>query len=76
MHDMNGTPVTLGAKVLVPMVVTQVSEGTDFCNCTLESAHPMFPGDSKTACTFNTKQILVVPEGEVAPYHEPRSVTE
>lgn len=65
-HDKNGTLVNVGAKVRVDFTVTQVYQGDDnYCNASLETVEPMFPGEHKTALTINTRQCEVI-SGEIA----------
>jgi hypothetical protein len=58
MHDMRGKPINVGDQVLVPCVVTSLGPGSDYCNCSLQTVEPMYPGKSKTGLTLNTRQFL------------------
>jgi len=61
-HDKNGKLVENGARVRVDFIVTNVyqTEGDGYCNASLETVEPMFPGQHKTSLTVNTKQVEVV----------------
>ena len=58
-HDKNGKLVEKGATVNVSFKVVDVYTGDDYCNASLETVEPMFPGDHKTGLTINTKQCEV-----------------
>lgn len=57
-HDLNGKPLAVGDRVTVPCSITSVIEGTDYCNVTLQTSEPMFPGNDKTTITLNAKQVV------------------
>jgi hypothetical protein len=57
-HDRNGALLKVGDKVSVPCVVTSISEGTEYCNLSLETEHPMYPGKDKTAVVVNNGQVI------------------
>lgn len=59
-HDLRGNVVEIGQTVTVEFVVTAVHAGDDYCNVSLETALPMFPGSAKMPLTLNTKQVEVV----------------
>lgn len=57
-HDAKGQKLNVGDDVLIPAKVTQICEGEDFCNCTVELEHKMPP--NMTASSFsaiNTRQV-------------------
>lgn len=56
-HDRNGELLQKGDKVLIPCVVTDVSESEDYCNITVETEEPCHPGDSKSSYTLNARQV-------------------
>jgi hypothetical protein len=56
-HDKNGVLLAVGDEVIVRAKVTQVHTGTEYCNLTLETVEPMFPGKDKNTITLNTKQV-------------------
>ena len=56
-HDVNGKLLQLNDRVYLPCIVKGLQAGDEYCNCTLESVYPMYPGNSKTAVTVNTKQV-------------------
>lgn len=74
-HDKNGTVVSVGDIVTVEFVVKDVSPNDEYCNCTLETAIPMFPANYATSLVVNTKQVnKTVPEEtseETPPVHRP-----
>lgn len=57
-HDKNGKLLEVGDLVHVPAVVTSISMGTDYCNVSLETVEPMFPGVQKSAMALNAKQVV------------------
>jgi hypothetical protein len=57
-HDRDGAPLKVGDEVTIPAVVTSISPGADYCNLSVETVEPMFPGDSKTTVTLNAKQVV------------------
>lgn len=56
-HDKNGALLVEGDRVLIPCIVRSVTTGEEFCNVTLETEEPMFPGNQKTSITLNAKQV-------------------
>jgi len=56
-HDMHGIPISVGDRVRVPAVVVQVTTGEEYCNVTLATELPMFPGEIKTSLVLNAKQV-------------------
>lgn len=64
MHDKNGRPLSVGDVVLVECKVTTCHAGTDFCNLTVETVEPMYPGTNRTTITLNAKQVTKQCEGE------------
>ena len=56
-HDKNGNVLAAGDEVIVRAKVTQVHTGEEYCNLTVETVEPMFPGDVKSTLTLNTKQV-------------------
>lgn len=56
-HDKNGNLLEVGDDVIIRAKVTQVHTGEEYCNLSLESVEPMYPGDSKNQFTLNTKQV-------------------
>ncbi len=60
-HDANGRVIQKGDRVDVPCVVTSISTGEEYCNCSLETVHPMYPGEYKTGITVNAKQVVLSP---------------
>jgi hypothetical protein len=59
-HDKNGKQLEAGDLVTVEAKVTSVQPGEDYCNVTVETVEPMFPGDNKSTITLNTKQVAKV----------------
>ena len=56
-HDINGMKLEAGDEVVVRCTITSVQPGTDYCNLSLETVEPMFPGDHKSSFTLNGKQV-------------------
>lgn len=59
MHDKNGTPLKQGDIVSVLCKVVNTTEGTEYCNMTVETVEPMYPGEYKTSVTLNTRQVVL-----------------
>jgi hypothetical protein len=57
-HDKNGVPLVVGDEVLIPAKVLSISEGTEYCNLSLETAEVMFPGNAKVGMSLNSKQVV------------------
>lgn len=60
-HDANGKLIQKGDHVDLPCIVTGVNAGEEYCNCTLETLHPMFPAEHKTSVVVNTRQVVLPP---------------
>jgi len=56
-HYRNGNILEVGDEVMVPAKITSVQAGLEYCNLTVETIEPMYPGDSKNTITLNTKQV-------------------
>ncbi len=58
-HDANGVRLIVGDKVSITGTVTQISEGDNYCNCTVDVDLPMPPYMTKTNISaINTKQLV------------------
>jgi hypothetical protein len=66
-HDMNGNLLKPGDRVSMWFDVKVVQTGDEYCNLTLESVEPMYPGNSKTGLSVNAKQVALIPAAAVAP---------
>lgn len=71
-HDLSGKLIKVGDRVLVPCIVRDIYSTEDFCNLSLETVHPMFPGTTLSGLTLNAKQVLqeseyLTPERETKP---------
>lgn len=82
MHDCKGRPLKEWDTILVPFIIDQVyhTEGDGYCNVSARTVASMFPGQSKTSCTFNAKQVIRANEGddtafEVVPPETPNDPT-
>ena len=61
-HDQNGNLLRVGDQINVPAVITNICEGEEYCNVTLETIYPMYPGDSKSMWSaVNTRQTVKTP---------------
>ena len=58
MHDRFGRPIQVGDKVLVECVAKECYATDEYCNLTLETVLPMFPGENKTVIVVNAKQVV------------------
>ncbi len=56
-HDKNENHLQPGDQVIIRATVTAVHAGDEYCNVSLETDEPMFPGDHKTPITLNAKQL-------------------
>jgi hypothetical protein len=62
-HDKNGNLLVKGDRVSLECVVKEVtSQGEEYCNVTLETVEPMYPGTHKTVVTANAKQVVRIGE--------------
>ncbi len=60
MHDKNGTELKVGDLVHVPMVITALNSGDDYCNCGLESVHGRrSDGCKETLSSVNTGVVVL-----------------
>lgn len=59
MHDVNGTPLKKGDIVLVPMRITDLGGGEDFCNVGLESVHGRRPDGAKERMSAINTGVVV-----------------
>lgn len=66
MHDKNGHPLQVGDRVTIEAVIQSASENPDFCNLSLVSVEPMYPGTAKTYFSLNAKQVVYV-EPDIVP---------
>jgi hypothetical protein len=57
-HDKNGELLKVGDKVIVECEVTDVQGHPEFCNMSVKTVEPMFPGNSPTTITLNCKQVV------------------
>lgn len=57
-HDKNGQLLKEGDLVNVPCVVKSITTGEEFCNLSVETTEPMYPGDQKNFITLNAKQVV------------------
>lgn len=56
-HDINGKVVAVGDTVIIRAKVLNVNMGEEYCNVTVETEQPMFPGTNKSQITLNAKQV-------------------
>jgi hypothetical protein len=64
-HDKNGVLIEEGDLVNIRARVKTVTTGEEYCNVTLETVEPMFPGTDKNSIVLNAKQVELV--GKAAP---------
>jgi len=63
-HDSNNQLLKVGDEVMIRGKITNLCEGEEFCNCTVELTLPMRGSDGKSPTTFsviNTGQLELVP---------------
>lgn len=61
-HDINGTELKIGDKVIIECIVTNVMTGLDFCNVQLDTVNSMPPNNTTSSITLNTKQVKRIEE--------------
>lgn len=66
-HDKNGKPLKAGDKVIIRATISTVSEGDAYCNLTLATDEPMYPGTSKTGLNLNAKQVELATPPDTPP---------
>lgn len=59
-HDKSGTMLAINDVVNVPCVVKSITTGEEYCNISVETVEPMYPGTSKNFITLNAKQVVKV----------------
>lgn len=65
-HDKFGIELKPGDMVMIQATVLSVQPGEEFCNVSLETVEPMYPGTHKTAITANAKQVVKVSQFKMA----------
>lgn len=55
-HDMNGTELKVGDRVLIEFVIKEIHLTEEYCNCNLDSVIPMYPSRNTSSIVINTKQ--------------------
>lgn len=56
-HDKNGQELQPGDIVMIPARVKSITPNPEFCNVTVETVEPMFPGEYPVNITLNAKQV-------------------
>jgi hypothetical protein len=65
MHDAKGRPLKVGDTVLIPVKVTQLSEGEDYCNVSAMSIYGRRPDGAKESFgAINTGVMLRANDGD------------
>lgn len=59
-HDRDGKLLHVGDVVYVPAHVTAIEQTEEFCNVTLATSQPMYPGHERSTLTLNAKQVVRV----------------
>lgn len=60
MHDMNGTPLKVGDKVMIPATIVEVQAHPDFCNATVRPLPMRGSGDREERMVVNTGQLVLL----------------
>ncbi len=60
MHDMNGTALKVGDKVMIPGVIKECQAHADFCNVSVELLPTRGAGDRVERWTGNTGQCVLI----------------
>lgn len=58
-HDRDGKLLGVGDSVLIPARIVSITDTEEYCNVSLETSQPMFPGDSRSSITLNAKQVVL-----------------
>lgn len=58
-HDANGTLLEKGDVVELVCRVKDVQAGEEYCNLTIETVTPMYPGNSVSCVVVNAKQVVL-----------------
>jgi len=68
MHDVNGHPLKVGDKVLIPAEITELQSGAeDYCNVSVETTLGRRPDGSKERISaINTGVLVKVSGGDVS----------
>lgn len=56
-HDKNGRALSAGDEVTIRAKVVDVNAGEEYCNVSLDTVEPMYPGEHKTHIVLNAKQV-------------------
>jgi hypothetical protein len=56
-HDKNGNTLQPGDRVIVKATVMRVDPAEEYCNVSLETEEPMYPGDYKSPIILNARQV-------------------
>lgn len=59
MHDRNGKELKVGDCVLVPAIITQLSETPDYCNVSITSLYGRRPDEQKEIISAINTGVLV-----------------
>ena len=61
-HDINGTPLKKGDRVLVECIVDSVyaTDEGKYCNLNVTTVLPMPPYETGTSITLNTRQCVLL----------------
>jgi hypothetical protein len=65
-HDKNGVVLAVGDEITIRAKVTSIQTGEEYCNLSASTLEPMFPSDSPTTMTLNTKQVEKVQKEALA----------
>ena len=65
MHDVNGTELKVGDKVLIPGEITELQPGEEYCNVTAQMTLPRNPDGVKEMMTLNTACVVKTSEEAV-----------
>jgi hypothetical protein len=60
MHDRNGTPLQVGDRVSVELIIRDIYAGEDYCNVTAETALGRRPDGIKDYVTTNTGCVVLL----------------
>lgn len=57
-HDRDGRLLSVGDTVNVPCRIKEIHNTEEYCNVTLETSQPMYPGNDRSSVVLNAKQVV------------------
>lgn len=57
-HDIDNKELKVGDIVNIPCKVKAIHQTEEYCNLELETSLGMFPSETKSSITLNSKQVM------------------